>query len=214
MIDHTLTEAEAKRFYDRYGRNLDRGEPFEGKAKARARALADAQPGERALEVGIGTGQFLAEATARGARVVGVDLSETMIAISRERAPDARLVRASALRLPLADGAVDLAFSCYLLDLLPGPDIDRALRELARVVRPGGRVVLCGLTEGRSLAERALMGLWKKIHRLSPARVGGCRPLELAPRLAAAGLALVTHERVSQLAVPSEVLLARVTARG
>lgn len=210
MSDFTLSEADAKRFYDRYGRNLDRGEPFEGRAKARAHDLAGVRAGERVLEVGTGCGHFLAYALARGAgAVVGVDLSETMLALSRARAPAAALVRASTLRLPLADAAFDLVFSSYLLDLLPGPDVDRALRELTRVVRPDGRVVLCGLTLGRTLAERAVMGLWTRIHRLSPARVGGCRPLALVPRLAAAGLELVEHQHVGQLGVPSEVLLAR-----
>lgn len=205
----TLTEAEAKRFYDRYGRKLDWGEPFEGRAKGRARDLAAVQPGERVLEVGIGCGHFLAHAMATGARVVGVDLSETMLALSRARAPGASGVRASILALPLAGGSFDLVFSAYLLDLLPSTEIDRALAELARVVRPGGRVVLCGLTRGRSLLERGVIGLWSSIHRLAPARVGGCRPLELAPRLAGAGLSLVERVHVGQLGVPSEVLLVR-----
>lgn len=204
-----ISEAEAERFYDRYGRRLDRGEPFEGRAKALARDLAAVQPGERALEVGIGCGHFLAHATRLTDRVVGVDLSRTMLALARERAPAAALVRGSVLRLPVADAAFDVVFSSYLLDLLPEPDVDRALREVARAARPGGRVVLCGLTGGRTVVQRAVIGLWSRIHRLSPARVGGCRPLELAPRLAGAGLTLVERAHVGQLGVPSEVLLAR-----
>lgn len=208
---HTLTEAEAKRFYDRYGRKLDLGEPFEGRAKERARDLAALRPGERVLEVGVGCGHFLAFARSRvgdGGLVVGVDLSETMLSLGRERAPGAALVRGSILRLPLGE-SFDVVCSNFLLDLLPGADLDQALGELARVTRPGGRVVLCGLTPGRTFVERCVMGLWSTIHALSPVRVGGCRPLELTPRLARAGLELVQHEHVGQLGVASEVLVTR-----
>ena len=210
VIPDGLSEAEARAFYDRYGRKLDWGEPFEGAAKRLALGRAAARPGERALEVGIGCGHALAHLVLEGAGlVVGVDLSRTMLDLGRRRAPQARLVRGSILRLPLAPGAFDLVLSSYLLDLLPLGDVDRALAELARVVAPGGRVILCGLTLGETLPQRAVMGLWSAIHRLSPARVGGCRPLLLAPRLAAAGLDLVERVHVSQLGVPSEVLVAR-----
>ena len=53
------------------------------------------------------------------------------------------------------------------------------------------------------------MGLWKRIHRFAPARVGGCRPLSLEPLVKAAGLEVVQRPHVGQLGMPSEVLQAR-----
>lgn len=146
---------------------------------------------------------------AAGASVVGVDLSATMLRLGRARAPGAAVVQGSILRLPVRDGAFDAVFSSYLLDLLPRRDLAPALRALGAALAPGGRLVLAGLTEGRTLAQRAVMGLWSRIHALAPARVGGCRPLVLAPFVAEAGLEVVSRRHVGQLGVPSEVLLVR-----
>jgi len=215
VIEETLTREEARRFYDDYGRKLEWSDPFEGKAKARAAELLALGPGERVLELGVGTGRFQAHACERAGPeglVVGLDLSATMLGLSREAAAGARLVRADASRLPFPPATFDAVFSAYTLDLLPRPLIEATLAEVRRVLRPDGRAVLCSLTEGRSAVQRGLMALWKGIHqRLGAARVGGCRPLELAPFVAAAGLEVPAREHVAQLGIPSEVVVARAT---
>lgn len=212
MIERGLDEVEARRFYDAYGRRLDLGEAFEGRAKELARVWLDPLPGERLLEVGVGCGHALAFARERvgeAGLVVGVDLSRTMLELSRARAPGTRLVRGSIHRLPFAGGTFSAVLSSYLLDLLPGALLVPALRELRRVLTPDGRLVLCGLTCGRTWLERGTMALWSAIHRTAPARVGGCRPLELVPLAEEAGLRVERRAHVGQLGVPSEVLLLR-----
>lgn len=209
MIEDTITAAEATRFYDRYGARLDWSDRFEGRAKALAHGWLELAPGQTVLELGPGTGRFQALATAAVGPTgtsIAVDLSLTMLRLTRARAPAARAVRASALALPLPDGACDRAFSSYVLDLLPRGAIATALAELRRVLRPGGQLVLCSLGEGSTRVERLLMGLWSRIHRLAPARVGGCRPLGLEPLVAAAGFEVERRAHVGQLGVPSEVL--------
>jgi ubiquinone/menaquinone biosynthesis C-methylase UbiE len=209
MIERGLSEAEARRFYDGWGRRLDLGESFEGRAKALASDWLAPRPGERVLEVGVGCGHALAHAAERAGpgRALGVELSPTMLALARERAPAARLVQGSIHALPLADGAFSAVLSSYLLDLLPGASLVPALRELRRVLAPDGRLVLCSLTCGATALQGAMMALWSAIHRLGPERVGGCRPLELEPLVAAAGLRVERRAHVAQLGVPSEVLL-------
>ncbi|WP_407555058.1 methyltransferase domain-containing protein [Streptomyces sp. Pv4-95] len=146
------------------------------------------RPGQRALDVGCGTGRALpglrAEVGARGV-VLGVDLTPAMLtATAKEgRTGIARLLLADACRLPLCDGAVDGIFSAGLVDHLPDPAA--GLGEWARVTAPDG-VLLLFHPSGR--AERA-------------ARHG--RPLDpadplaeenLRPALHAAGWSLTCYE--------------------
>lgn len=100
--------------------------------------------GDDVLEVGFGGGALLAElARVTRGRVIGVDLSEAMVARARRRfRGDERveLHAASAEVLPLPDASVDRA--CSVNNLYFWPDAEAALRELARVIRPGGRVAV------------------------------------------------------------------------
>jgi ubiquinone/menaquinone biosynthesis C-methylase UbiE len=93
--------------------------------------------GRDIYEVGCGTGLIL-ERTARFAKTArGIDLSEGMLAKARARGLD--VAQASATALPIADGSVDVAYSFKVLAHIP--DITGAMREMARVVRPGGYVL-------------------------------------------------------------------------
>jgi len=97
----------------------------------------DLRAGERVLEVGFGGGALLRTMRARGASVSGVDVSAEMVA--RARGFDIRLAPAD--RLPFEAGRFDKAVSVASLYFWPDPAA--ALSELARVLRPGGRLVLC-----------------------------------------------------------------------
>src|SRR5438067_6291138 len=101
-------------------------------------AVAAARP-ERVLEVGCGWGE-LAEWIARetGADVVAVDLSQRMVELACERGVDARV--GDVQELPFADGEFDVAIAAWMLYHVP--DLDRGLAELARVLRPGCRLVV------------------------------------------------------------------------
>jgi SAM-dependent methyltransferase len=100
-------------------------------------AVAEVAP-RRVLEVGCGRGEH-AERIARelGAEVVAVDQSERMVELTRARGVDARV--GDVQDLPFPDGSFDCALAAWMLYHVP--DLDRGLAELARVLRPGGRLV-------------------------------------------------------------------------
>jgi len=100
-------------------------------------AVRDADPA-RVLEVGCGEGE-LSERIVRGLGVelVALDQSERMVELARARGVDARV--GDVQELPFEDGSFDVAVAAWMLYHVP--DLDRAVGELARVLRPGGRLV-------------------------------------------------------------------------
>jgi SAM-dependent methyltransferase len=104
--------------------------------------------GRRVLEVGCGAGQGARWAASQGAAAIGLDISERMlrhaVALDVRFGLRCRWLQADAQSIPLADSSVDLAFSAYgALPFLPEPAA--VFREVARVLRPGGRWV-CSVT--------------------------------------------------------------------
>lgn len=125
-------------------------------------ALAEISP-ERVLEVGPGKGE-LAERIVRElpAHVVAVDQSERMVELTRARGVDALV--GDIQELPFADSEYDCAVAAWMLYHVP--DLDRGLTELARVLRPGGRLVAV-TNSNRNLRELwALFG--DRSHRVHP----------------------------------------------
>lgn len=113
------------------------------------------RPGTAILDLGCGTGELTAALARRGAFAVGVDASAGMIAAAGTRAaPGTAFVRGSAFRLPFAAGSFDAATSAFVLRNLG--DLPGAFAELARVLRPGGRLALVDITEPPSAALRRI----------------------------------------------------------
>ncbi len=109
----------------------------------------------RIVDVGCGTAVMAVEAATRwpGAEVDATDISSGMLAVAARTVEAAgaaggrvRLTRAPADRLPFADGRFDLALSAFVLQLVPSRP--RALREMRRVLRPGGRLAYVGWLAG------------------------------------------------------------------
>jgi len=119
--------------------------------RRRAVDLAEVGPGDRVLDVATGTGDLALELARRvgpNGEVVGSDFSEEMLARAREKAPSAAapiaFEWANAMALPYADGefaAVTVGFGARNFS-----DLELGLREMTRVVRPGGRVVVLEIT--------------------------------------------------------------------
>jgi arsenite methyltransferase len=110
-------------------------------------------PGGIALDVGSGPGTVtasLARAAGPDGLALGVDISEAMLtrAVRNEADPHVGFIRADAQRLPLRDDTVDAVVSMAVLQLIPNPAA--ALAEMARVLRPGGRLAILVPTAGRA----------------------------------------------------------------
>lgn len=106
--------------------------------------LAGTLAGARVLDVGCGDGELACALAARGGDVIGLDPNPAMLAAARERAAAANVPavfqagRAEAL--PFADASFDIVSAVTVLCFVP--DARKALREMARVLRPGGRLVM------------------------------------------------------------------------
>lgn len=114
-------------------------------------------PGDRVLDVCCGTGDFAVEAERRGGRVVGLDFSERMLERARRKSGTIEWVRGDALALPFPDGAFDAATVGFGVRNLAS--LEGGLAELARVLRPGGRVAVLEITRP-SGPLRPLFRLW------------------------------------------------------
>jgi ubiquinone/menaquinone biosynthesis C-methylase UbiE len=116
--------------------------------------------GKRVLDAGCGEGHLTRKLAAAGARVVGVDLSEKMLAVATraeaERPRGVRYLKASYTRLGvLGDDRFDLV--CAFMSLMDGPELDKAFRAFRRVLRPGGALVFAVLHPCFAMAS---LGWW------------------------------------------------------
>jgi trans-aconitate methyltransferase len=101
--------------------------------------LLDPHPGERILDIGCGTGHLTAQIAARGAEVIGLDSSASMIALARQNFPNLKFRLADARDVRF-DTPFDAAFSNAVLHWVP--EADRVVRSIAEALKPRGRLVL------------------------------------------------------------------------
>src|SRR3954452_4031252 len=118
------------------------------------RAALGLRPGERVLDVGAGTGVSTGELARSGAFAVGADLSIGMLTAGRHSGRSVPLVAGDALRLPFPDGAFDAVTISFALRNVV--DTEAAMRELGRITRPGGRLVVCEFSHPTNAAFRTV----------------------------------------------------------
>ena len=180
----------------------------ERRSRLAALSRAGIRDGEEILEIAVGTGFVFREMLLRNpsGQNVGIDVTEAMLRRTRRKAERTGVP----FVLEIGDGralsfdadSFDLVLSNNMLGLLPKDDVLLVLREMLRVLRPGGRIVLATM----SCPARRVPG-W--IYRLGAKRLGAWRDVQLDPLVRVAGFADARGEVVSQLGIPTEVLVAQ-----
>ena len=148
----TLPEEQVRAMFDRIARVYDLMNSvmtvgLHHRWRERAADLAALRPGDRALDVATGTGDLAVALKRRvgdSGEVVGSDFSEGMLELARAKADDVLFEPANALDLAYEDGEFDAATVGF--GARNFSDLARGLAEMARVVRPGGRVVVLEIT--------------------------------------------------------------------
>jgi demethylmenaquinone methyltransferase/2-methoxy-6-polyprenyl-1,4-benzoquinol methylase len=118
------------------------------------RAALQLKDGEKVLDLGAGTGVSTQELARSGAYAVGVDISLGMLRVGRRTRPEVPLVAGDALALPFADETFDAVTASFVIRNVA--NTPAALRELARVTKPGGRMVICEFSHPTNKAFRTV----------------------------------------------------------
>lgn len=162
----TMEDTQVRAMFDRIAGVYDRMNSvmtagLHHKWRRRAADLAAVSPGDRVLDVATGTGDLARELGGRvgpDGLVVGVDFSERMLEVARAKAPAVRFEWADALALPYQDASFDAATVGF--GARNFADLSRGIGEMARVVRPGGRVVILEITSPQRPPLSTFFGLW------------------------------------------------------
>lgn len=107
--------------------------------KRKLAAIADVKPGERALDLAAGTGDIAFAIAARGAKTVGLDITHRMLQLAAAKSTSAAFITGDMISLPFRSASFDLVTTGYGLRNVP--DLDAAIDEIARVLKPGGRLL-------------------------------------------------------------------------
>jgi ubiquinone/menaquinone biosynthesis C-methylase UbiE len=176
-----------------------------------------AQPGERILEIGFGTGHTLvklARAVGPTGRVFGLDISENMVAITqqlveKEHLSDRVEVQCGdAENLPFAPESMDAVLMIFTLELFDTPMIPRVLAQCKRILQPGGRIVVVAISkEGR---QGLVIRAFEWTHRHFP-NLMDCRPIFVRRAIENAGFE-IEDAAVDHMWVPVEIIRARKPA--
>jgi demethylmenaquinone methyltransferase/2-methoxy-6-polyprenyl-1,4-benzoquinol methylase len=156
MVEATHQTEKVQKYYAWRAANYDAGSRFEVEHHAEALKLADVQEGQHALDVACGTGRGtvgLAQAVGSIGRVDALDLSESMLEQARIKMEKRGLRdrvhfrQGNARELPYPEAAFDVLYNGYMFDLIPLDGFLPILREFARVLKPGGKLVLVNMSK-------------------------------------------------------------------
>jgi len=210
----TRKKTEARSNYNRLSRWYDLISGSEEVFRQTGVQLLDPQKGELVLEIGFGTASCLvsfAEAVGENGRVTGIDLSDGMIGIAKERI--SRNLADERIDLCLADGAqlpfcythFHAIFLSFTLELFDSPEIPKVLEQCARILVPGGRLVNVSLarTPEPGSAER----IYEWFHALMPVLID-CRPIDAHNALVEAGFEIRENRRMKMWGLPVDVISA------
>jgi ubiquinone/menaquinone biosynthesis C-methylase UbiE len=207
------TRVQTKAYYNKISRFYDLlSDRSEAPMRKAGLDLLKPSDGEKILEVGFGTGHMLAalaKAVGPQGKVLGVDLSDQMLRLAKKNLSKAGLLERCRLRcgdaahLSYSADTMDAAFMSFTLELFDTPEIPLVLSECKRVLRPGGRLVVVGMSkEG---ARERLVGVYEWTHKHFPNFVD-CRPIYVRASLEEAGFK-IRKALKKRMWIPTEIVL-------
>ena len=220
MLEKTLSNDDLRAFYDKLGAGQDDAAYFEAPALRKVLEHGRFKQARAVFELGCGTGRLarqIVERLPETATYTGIDLSETMVGLTRDKL-ESFCERAhvhqtdGTLDFDLFGDEVDRFVATYVLDLLSEDDIRRVVNEAHRVLEPGGLLCLTSLSYSTLPLARLRMSVWQLGYRLNPRWFGGCRPLRLLEYLSEKQWRTNFHATVVPYATPSEIVVARKLA--
>ncbi|WP_460922619.1 class I SAM-dependent methyltransferase [Salinarchaeum chitinilyticum] len=186
-------------------------DPFQGRLRRRGIEHLDAAPGDVVLDVGCGTGRGLArfEATVGPeGHVIGIDVAAQMCQLTRDRLDEtgpSEVICGDALSLPFAADSFDHVLVSFTLELFDADHRATLLKELRRVLEPGGQICVISPSTARS---PIVAPLYTRLNDAFP-RLVDSRPLDVSGVLRDAGFELRRGRIERVLVVPVELVVAR-----
>jgi len=206
------TKEETKAFYNKIAKVYDAlAEHSEAPVRRAGLEMLNMQKGDNVLEIGFGTGNSLIElarSVGSSGKVFGIDLSEKMVEIAQKRADDEdlsgriELSCGDALQLPYESESLDGVFMSFTLELFDTPEIPLVLAECKRVLKPGGRIVVIGMS--RVLPEGLMIEIFEWTHQHFPNYLD-CRPILVRQALEDSGFQ-ICDSRIMNMWISVEVV--------
>lgn len=173
-----------------------------------------ATPGEKILEIGFGTGHCLvalAGAVGASGHVTGLDISDGMLAVARQRLRQAGLDKRVDLKLGdatklefISSHSLDGVFMSFTLELFDTPEIPYVLQECYRVLKTGGRLAVVSMT--KTDPPNVAVRLYEWFHERMP-DYADCRPIFARQALEQSGFAIKEFSLSSMWGLPVEIVL-------
>ena len=207
------SRVQTKAYYNKISRFYDLlSDRSEAPMRKAGLDLLKAGDGEKVLEIGFGTGHMLAavaKAVGSQGKAFGIDLSDKMFELAKNNLTCSGLLDLCQLRcgdaahLPYSAGAMDAVFMSFTLELFDTPEIPIILSECKRVLRPGGRIVVVGMS--KKSTRQPLVRFYEWTHKHFPNFVD-CRPIYVRAALEEAGFK-IQKAFLKPMWLPVEIVL-------
>lgn len=189
---------------------------FEKKPRELALQKLNVAEGDKVLEIGFGTGHCmlaLAQSVGNSGRVYGIDISEGMLNVTKQRVSEAglservELRRGDGTQLPFESDAFNAIFMSFTLELFDTPEIPVVLAECKRVLRKGGRICVAALSKEKA---GLMTKIYEWLHKKIP-QYADCRPIFVRISLEEAGFQIVDVTAMPTWGFLGEIVVVKKT---
>ena len=214
VLPVTRSKEDARKAYDRIARYYDFTEGiFEKKHINKALGCLDIKKGETVLEIGPGTGNALvkvAESVGSNGFAYGIDISPKMVKIATRKIQNkgllsrVRFTCGDAIKLPYKTGKFDAVFFSFTLELFDTPEIPIVLKEIKRVLKPGGRLGIVSLS--KDCSKSLFIKLYEWAHLKFPKFID-CRPIYVSQYIKESGFDIHYKRKAKIFSAPLEIVI-------